>query len=454
MDNYTCDWSRAFQGRKKLICRMYSAICILLMAILPRPGFADNANEGFADNTNDTVEPFIIQPSIEKMVLRNTVIVKNSKGVGSGFICKMDGEKWLVTNEHVARSIRTITAQYVEDGKKVSFEPSEISKKEKDVFIEVASDRDLVRIKVKDVAGQREGLIASDDIFIEKQVKTYGNSDGAGVVTSLSGRVLGIGPDSLEVDIPFVQGNSGGAIVDSDGHVAGVVTYATINNDPENWMKTGTRFNKVRRFGVRLNGIKWVKMRLSDYTDRCLKMQEFDVCQEFMFSLCIKPLESIDAWIKLYSYKPSASKWSVINKVRKDIGWMKDSVLRNAILDIYSNVFEAEPKIVRLKFKVRDKRDVIRYLDGTEVICTSPAEFAEGDYVRVPYGYEAKLQNAIQMRIGMAKRRLQNFKAEYWKIGSLKSEREGMLEVFELLELYMKDDSKDGFRRHFTHYNH
>lgn len=400
----------------EMVRQMSCVVFLLMSAFLPQ--------QVSADNTNDTSESFAIKPGIEKMILGSTVVVKGYSSVGSGFICKMDGAKWLVTNEHVARSIQAITARYVEDGKIVPFELSKTKDNEKAVFIEVASDRDLVRIKVKDIVGQGEGLVVSDDIVIGKPVRAYGNSDGAGVVTALSGRILGIGPNSLEVDIPFVQGNSGGAIVDGNGHVVGVVTYATINNEPENWMKTGTRFNKVRRFGVRLGGIKWVKMKLSDYTDRCRKLHEFDVCEEFLFSICLKPVDSVDKWIKFYSYNPAASKWSVINKVRKNLEWMRESALRNAIIDIYSKVFEAEPKIAR-------------YRNGT--------------YICVPWGYESKLQNTIQLKIGIVKRNLQRYKGEYWLIDSLKSERAEMIEFIELLEIYMKDSSNDGFKRHFTH---
>ena len=69
----------------------------------------------------------------------------------------------------------------------------------------------------------------------------------------------------------------------------------------------------------------------------------------------------------------------------------------------------------------------------------------------MPWGYESKLQNTIQLKIGIVKRNLQRYKGEYWLIDSLKSERAEMIEFIELLEIYMKDSSNDDFIRHFTH---
>lgn len=91
------------------------------------------------------------------------------------------------------------------------------------------------------------------------------------------GRVLGVGGDRIEVDAKFVEGNSGSAVLDSKGRVLAVVTYATLRVEPRNWIKTGTRFEKVRRFGVRLNGVKWEKVPWKTYAEGARALNECDM---------------------------------------------------------------------------------------------------------------------------------------------------------------------------------
>lgn len=263
------------------------------------------------------------------------VVVNSSDGVGSGFICNMDGDKWLITNEHVSRSRTPIVAQHM-DGRAVVFEKVSVGNSKKrskeksgkpiyDFPIEIAKDRDLVRIKIKT---EVEGLNIFDDAGIGTKVQTFGNSDGAGVITMLSGRILGIGPDKLEVDIPFVQGNSGGAIVDSSGNVLGVVTFAMMQNEPNNWIKTGTRFNKPRRFGVRFNGVQWEKMMWTEYEESCKRFAEYDEILSYLLVTCVKPLSAHS----MYRYN--------------DFSKVEDVKLRQAISRVFKadNAFKASLK--------------------------------------------------------------------------------------------------------------
>lgn len=94
---------------------------------------------------------------------------------------------------------------------------------------------------------------------IGDSIAVFGNSQGQGSITRLDGKVLGVGPDTIEVDAKFVQGNSGSPILNPHGNAVGIATYCTLNSSAQDWVASGTRFGNVRRFGVRLQeNMNWV----------------------------------------------------------------------------------------------------------------------------------------------------------------------------------------------------
>jgi len=198
------------------------------------------------------------------------VIISTPKGVGSGFIVFMDGKKYLITNEHLMRGGYPVSAKLLNG--------SELLKKCEitSAMLEVADDRDLVRIEIDNSIVCPALQLFIGDLGINTPINIYGNSDGAGVATSLSGKVIGIGPDQIEVDATFIPGNSGSPIIDSSGDVLGVATFLTLYNDPKDWAKKGTRFNDVRRFGVRITNSKWVSMTFRDYLVRAETLLDMD----------------------------------------------------------------------------------------------------------------------------------------------------------------------------------
>ena len=219
-----------------------------------------------------------LKKEIFEKVKASLFIVKCGNGQGSGFTCKMDDGIWLITNEHVTRPGGFFCA-YTHDGRKVSMA--------KRSHIEVATNRDLVRIPINnEFSSSLE--IDSEPLSIGDWLCTFGNSDGSGVLTSLEGKILGLGYDKVEVSIPFVQGNSGGAILNSSGKVVGVVTYAMRENEPNNWVKTGTRFNEVRRFGVRFADVRWERLEWNDYAIRAQAIGELNEYMELLISICFK----------------------------------------------------------------------------------------------------------------------------------------------------------------------
>ena len=98
---------------------------------------------------------------------------------------------------------------------------------------------------------------------LESPIVCYGDSNGEGVVVGSAGRLLGIGPENIEVDAQMVMGNSGGPIVNAQGEVLAVASHLIELDDDKEWEVRGTRFAKgegrpARRFAIRLDNVRRV----------------------------------------------------------------------------------------------------------------------------------------------------------------------------------------------------
>lgn len=191
-------------------------------------------------------------------VKKSIVMVKCGDSVGSGFIVKMeDGKKYFITNYHVFDGNATISARFL-NGQELKLGQ-----------LEIASDKDLVRFRVNSDYSALD--IFEEEPNVGENAFVYGNSDGGDVATDLIGKIVGVGPEKIEVSIPFVQGNSGSAVLNSEGKVIGVATYATLDVDPDDWTKANTRFTEPRRYALRLNNVSW---KAVDFIAYCKKVQE------------------------------------------------------------------------------------------------------------------------------------------------------------------------------------
>ena len=249
--------------------------------------------------------PDAIRMSLFDRVKSCLAIVKAGNCSGSGFLVKMDGKTRFITNEHVARGGNPFAVKTL-DGKLLKFEP----------IIEVAADRDLVRMIVK---GECDALdLATYTPKKSQAIHVYGNSDGQSVATFLDGRLNGIGPNLVELECDFVGGNSGSAILDDQGRVLAVATYAQKLNEPNDWTKKGTRFNAVRRFGVRLNDVTWEKF----------SWQMYSGYSEFMKSCA----ESVDFFIEVCRNKNLLRKFDFDKRIRS--GMYKNTRMKDLILSV------------------------------------------------------------------------------------------------------------------------
>ncbi len=171
------------------------------------------------------------------------VFIEGGGGAGSGFVCKWKDGLFVTTNQHVLAGMPTVKITRLE-GSKVAAGA-----------VQAAVGHDIMRLATSEVANP---LIASEnvenDARIGDDVVVLGNSEGARVIQPLSGRLLGIGPDRIEVSAEFVPGNSGSPIIHvKSGKVIGIATYLKKREFAE---LADRRESRVRRFGYRLDSVK------------------------------------------------------------------------------------------------------------------------------------------------------------------------------------------------------
>ena len=171
-------------------------------------------------------------------------IIEGRNAVGSGFVCNVGGKNYVFTNAHVlcdnpAFKVTSIKGTVYNVGASA-----------------VAVGRDMVKLEV---TGADKAFDAADNVNaiakIGDAVTVLGNSEGAGVVKPVEGKIVGIGPDLVEVDAQFVKGNSGSPIIhEATGKVIGIATYL-IEHKVDQAQGGGVQ-TEVRRFGYRIDGVK------------------------------------------------------------------------------------------------------------------------------------------------------------------------------------------------------
>ena len=196
------------------------------------------------------------------------VLVHTKEGKGTGFLIKMNGKKYVLTNEHVIRSVNLPDMELL-DGTKLELGA-----------LSVADDRDLARFEVNydgDCFELEDALPNNED-----KIWIYGNSLGDDVITTITGRVTGVGSKFVKVDAEFVPGNSGCPILNEKGKVIAVASY--LRQERPNWATKNTQFESVvRRFGVREAQINWIPMDKNKYVQECNQFHQFKTYYNFFY---------------------------------------------------------------------------------------------------------------------------------------------------------------------------
>ena len=91
------------------------------------------------------------------------------------------------------------------------------------------------------------------------------------------GRIVGVGPNLVEVDAPFKPGNSGSPIIHlKSGKVTGIATYLTIRKF-DSATKLPVQTPIVRRFGYRVDSVKtWQPVQWPAFLAQARQMEAID----------------------------------------------------------------------------------------------------------------------------------------------------------------------------------
>ena len=171
------------------------------------------------------------------------VFVEDKGGAGSAFACAFGKQKFVFTNQHVVAGHPGVKLTLLDQS------PIRVGQAAAAVGHDILSLALLSDTKTMDMMIEVEkNASIGDDVVV------LGNPDGARVIKPLVGKLVGIGPNLIEVTAEFVPGNSGSPIVHlKSGKVIGVATYLT-TRDADGLAGRGTP--KVRRFGYRLDSAK------------------------------------------------------------------------------------------------------------------------------------------------------------------------------------------------------
>lgn len=235
----------------------------------------------------------------EAQALQSMVIVTGDHGRGSAFVVSMEGKTYLVTNSHVVQGNTHVKFKTL-DNQELLAGPLQIADKADLVRAEVASTTPALK-----VATQLEQKLKIGDAIV-----VSGNSEGEGVVREIPGKLVGIGPDRIEVDAKFVPGNSGSPILTKTaGSVIGVATYMTMPPALKKGEKSPTSLNEVRRFGYRLDTVgTWVS---PDNPDRLeqegLKLERMDETMHVVISILDSKISDLARGSSAYVNKEQAA---------------------------------------------------------------------------------------------------------------------------------------------------
>ncbi len=212
-----------------------------------------------------TGNPQEITSELVKTHRNNLVFVNGSNGSGSGFLAHFGKGVFLFTNAHVAAGVKGAGFKTLQ-GEQVQIGAAGVAVGH-DIFLMQATAAQPLEI----MTGVDENTAIGDDIVV------LGNAEGAGVINTIMGKIVGVGPNLVEVDAPFKPGNSGSPIIHlKTGKVIGAATYLTIRKfDPAT--KQPVKDPIVRRFGYRIDSVKtWQPVNWQAFYAQAAQMETIE----------------------------------------------------------------------------------------------------------------------------------------------------------------------------------
>ena len=219
----------------KLLLRLACLAAVILAVIKGREWYS---GRGATEITPETYQ-------FTQQFSNSLVFVEGKASVGSGFVCEISGKKFVITNQHVVAGNPGARFTLLDQS------PMRTGQAAAAVGHDIMSFALLSDTKAMEMMTDVEKTAAIGD-----EVAVLGNADGARVIRPLMGKLLGIGPDRVEVSAEFVPGNSGSPIIHvKSGKVIGIATYATIRKIDSLTGKPKAQ-PEVKRFGYRLDSVR------------------------------------------------------------------------------------------------------------------------------------------------------------------------------------------------------
>ncbi len=194
------------------------------------------------------------------------VQMSGAKTSGVGFIARAGAGNCLVTNAHVATGVRAVGLKTLGGIAVNAGEPS------------IAVGHDIFRVELAPGGRPFEILPAVEtNTAIGDDIAVLGTAEGGGRVAAIPGKLVGIGPDLVEVDAPFTVSNSGSPIVHlKTGRVIGVATYLTVKKY-DDVTNQALKAPVIRRFGYRLDSVAtWQPVNWTFFFMQATEMQNIE----------------------------------------------------------------------------------------------------------------------------------------------------------------------------------
>jgi serine/threonine protein kinase len=161
------------------------------------------------------------------------VIIESTESLGSGVMLHHEDKRLLLTSQHVVKDARGVKVT-LQDGR--TFTAGVVhSDRESDLAALTLPEesRDMVTLSLADM----RHVCVGDDVFVIGHPKGYRWSLTRGTVSGIRG-------DTLQTDAAIYPGNSGGPLLDSQGHVAGIVTFLVGSSNPIGFAISAMRISK------------------------------------------------------------------------------------------------------------------------------------------------------------------------------------------------------------------
>lgn len=247
-------------------------------------GYVDSVSlTNFSDTSiyaSSTILPSIVGIQVEFSLESNGLMLNNSQNTsssiasGSGIIISEDG--YILTNNHIVDSSSSSSYYTVSEASSVTVKLFGDDTEYEATIIGKDEQTDLAVIKI-DGADLTPAVFAdSDSVLVGEFAMAVGNPLGldnsvtAGIVSAVNRKVSddqGTMFTLIQTDAAINQGNSGGALVNSDGEVIGINTlklagdgvegmgFAIPINSTESIIADLIAYNKVKRPYIGITGI-------------------------------------------------------------------------------------------------------------------------------------------------------------------------------------------------------